>query len=50
MGSEYALIYMNMSNCVKTLNMPESAKTYPNVDKYASVCLKLWIYFNMPET
>ena len=30
--------------------MPESAKTYPNVGKYASVCLKLWIYFNMPET
>ena len=50
LSSEYALIYMNMSNCARTLNMPESAKTYTNVGKYASVCLKLWIYFNMPET
>ena len=40
-GSEYALIYMNMSNCARTLNMPESAKIYPNVGKYASICLML---------
>ena len=41
MGSEYALIYMNMSNCARILNMPESAKLYPNMDKYASICLTL---------
>ena len=31
MGSEYALIYMNVSNCARILAMPESAKNYPNV-------------------
>ena len=41
MGSEYALIYMNMSNCARILNMPESAKIYPNVGKYALTCLTL---------
>ena len=41
MGSEYALIYMNMSNCARILNMPESAEIYPNVGKYASICLRL---------
>ena len=25
MDSEYALIYINMSNCARILNMPESA-------------------------
>ena len=39
MGSEYALIYMNMFNCDRTLNMSESAKIYPNVGKYASIYL-----------
>ena len=39
MGSEYALIYMNMSNIARTLNMSISAKIYPNVGKYASICL-----------
>ena len=27
-GSEYDLIHMNMSNCARILNMPESAKIY----------------------
>ena len=40
-GSEYALIYMNMSNCANILNIAESAEVYPNVDKYASICLTL---------
>ena len=31
MGCEYALLYMNMSNCARILNMPESAETYSNV-------------------
>ena len=44
MGSEYVFIYMNMSNCARILNMPESAEIYPNVGKYAS------IWLNMPET
>ena len=26
-GSEYALIYMNIFNCARILNMPESAET-----------------------
>ena len=34
MGSEYALIYMNMSNCARILKMPESAEIYPNMGKY----------------
>ena len=48
-GSEYALIYMNMSNCANILNIAESAEVYPNVDKYASICLTLWIWLYMPE-
>ena len=40
-GSEYALMYMSMSNCARILNMPESAKIYPNVGKYALTCLTL---------
>ena len=47
MGSEYNLIYMNMSNCARILNMPESTEIYPNVGKYASICLRR---LNMPET
>ena len=35
LGSEFALIYMNLSSCARTLNMPESAKIYPTVGKYA---------------
>ena len=38
MGSEYVLVYMNMLNCAKILNLPESAKIYPNMGK---------IYLNM---
>ena len=38
MGSEYV---MNMSNFAWILNMPESAKIYPNVGKYTSICLTL---------
>ena len=41
MGSEYALIYMNMSNCARILSMPESAQICPNVGKYVSICLTL---------
>ena len=41
MGSEYALIYMNMSQCAKILDMPKSTEIYPNVGKYGSICLKL---------
>ena len=37
-GSEYALIYINMSKCVKILNIPKSTKIYPNVGKYVSIC------------
>ena len=52
-GSEYALMYMSMSNCARILNLPESAKIYPNVGKYTSFCLTLydWIYLkhNVPK-
>ena len=50
MNSEYALIYMNISDCARILNMHESAKIYPNGCKYASVCLKLVMWLSMPET
>ena len=45
MGSEYALIYMNMSNCVRILNMSESAEIYPNVGK----CLNMSNIVNMAK-
>ena len=52
-GSEYALIYMNMSNCARILSLPDSAEIYPNVGKYTSFCLTLydWIYLkhNVPK-
>ena len=41
MSYEYALIYMNMSDRVKSLNIREYAEIYPNVGKYASICLTL---------
>ena len=41
MGSEYALIYMNISNSARILNMLESAEIYPNMGKYASISLTL---------
>ena len=41
MGSEYTLTYINTCNCARILNMPESAKIYPNVGKYTSICLTL---------
>ena len=50
MSSEYALIYMNISNCASILNMSESAEIYPNGCKYDSVCLKLVMWLSMPET
>ena len=34
MSSDYALIYMNMSNCARILNVSESAEIYLNVGKY----------------
>ena len=53
MGSEYVFIFMNMSNSARILNIPESVKIYPNVDKYTSICLTLcdWIYlkYNVPK-
>ena len=50
MGSEYALVYINMSNCARILSMPESAEIYPNMGKYTSICLTLRIWLNVPET
>ena len=51
MGSEYDLISMNISNCTKILNMPESAKIYPTVGKYNSICQNIpdcgQMYLNM---
>ena len=38
MGSEYALIYINLSNCAQILKIPESAEICPNMGKYASIC------------
>ena len=46
MGSEYVLLYMNMSNCAKILNMPESAETDPNGGK---MCFNLSNIVNMTE-
>ena len=37
MGSEYSLVYMNMSNCAWILDMPESAEIYLNMGKHSSV-------------
>ena len=48
-GSEYAWICVNMSNCDKILNIPESAKIYTNVGKYASIYLTLQIWLNMSD-
>ena len=41
MGSKYALLKINMFNGARILNMPESAKIYPIVGKYASICTTL---------
>ena len=49
MGSEYVLIYMNMSNCARMLHMPESAEIHPNVGKCTSICLTLWMWLNMTK-
>ena len=43
MGSEYAIIYMNKSNCVSILNIPKSVKIYPNVGQFDPICLTLRI-------
>ena len=48
-GSDYALTYMNMSHCARTLNMVESVKIYRNIGKYVSICLILCIWLNIPE-
>ena len=50
MGSEYVLIYMNVSNCASIPNMPEYAEIYPNVGKYVLIRLSLWIWLNISET
>ena len=34
MGSEYALIYMNMSNFTRILKMPKSAEIWANMPQY----------------
>ena len=39
MGSEYVLIYMNMSNCARILNMRKSAE----------ICLSLFNVVNMAQ-
>ena len=49
MSSEYALIYMNMSNCAKILNIPESAKIYPN-GMWANMCFNISNIVNMAES
>ena len=45
MVSEYATIHMNMSNCARILNIPESAEIYRNLGKYTLICL----FTNMAE-
>ena len=40
---------MNMSNCARILNMPESAEVYPNVSKYTLICPTLRVWMNMLE-
>ena len=49
MGSEYAIIYMNMSNCFSILNIPKSVGIYLNVGKFDPVCLTLRIWLYMSE-
>ena len=41
MVSEYALIYMNISNYAKILNIPESVELYSNMGKYTLICVTL---------
>ena len=40
-GLEYALTYMNMSNCAMILKIPEPAEIYSHVYKNLSICLML---------
>ena len=42
MGSEYASMHINMFNCARILDIPESTEIYPNVGKYTSICLTLY--------
>ena len=37
MCSEYALIYVNMSNCVRILNMPESSEILVNMSNVVNM-------------
>ena len=37
--SRIGIIYKNISNCARILNMPESAEIHTNVGKYALICL-----------
>ena len=46
MGSGYFLIYMNMSNCARILNMPDSAEIYA---KCGQICLNMFNFVNMAE-
>ena len=39
MASKYTLIYINISNCARILNMLESAKIFPNKGKYTATRL-----------
>ena len=50
MISEYALIYMNLSECARILILPEFVNMYLNMGKKTSKCLKLLILLNMSET
>ena len=49
MGSEYVVMYMNISNWPKISNMPESAEIYPNMGKYTSIWYVLEISQNLQE-
>ena len=35
MGSEYALMFINMSNCARILNLPKCTRMWGNIPQYA---------------
>ena len=47
---EQVLVYIIWAGNVMILDIPESTKICPNVAKYASTCVTLWICLNMRET
>ena len=46
MGSEHVLIYMNLTNCAKVLNMPESVDIIPECGQ---ICLNMSNVVNMAK-